>query len=162
MPYPMLSIPTSGSREVTLVSLKCMCDSEIQICPVLWTLGSSDRLCFKTTSPNDIRKFLDNPDGKCFLFPDVHMGPNLMCFLQDQETKELILLLLQSKYLRYLTPENWLCALDSVKPEFFFYMVRVCTRHPTLYSRTDPHCRPRTATGRNMPHQCIPIFRWTS
>jgi hypothetical protein len=59
--------------------------------------GISGRLGLKAGSPIDILTFLENPDGKAFLFPDIHMGPDLLCFRQDEETKELIVLLLQAK-----------------------------------------------------------------
>jgi len=66
-----------GSRKVTLVALKRRADGEMQCCPVSWTSGSSDRLGYKATSPDDVLNFLNNPNGKCFLFPDNHMGPDL-------------------------------------------------------------------------------------
>jgi len=113
-----------GSRKVTLVSLKCRVDGEMQSCPVSWTSGSSDRLGYKATSPEDVIRFLNNPDGKCFLFPDNHMGPDLSCFFQDMETKELMLLVLQIKLSQTLKAHIFLRALDSVNPQFF-YMVKV-------------------------------------
>jgi hypothetical protein len=72
-----------GLRKVTLVSLKRRVDGVMQSSPVSWTSGSSDRFGFKATSPTDVLQFLNNPDGKYFLFPDNHMGPDLLCFLQD-------------------------------------------------------------------------------
>jgi hypothetical protein len=113
-----------GSRKVTLVSLKRRVDGEMQSCPVSWTSGSSDRLGYKATSPEDVIKFLNNPDGKCFLFPDNHMGPDLLCFFQDVETKELILFVLQSKLSQTPKAGLFLRALESVNPQFF-YMVKV-------------------------------------
>lgn len=117
-----------GLRKVTLVSLKRRVDGEMQSCPVSWTSGSSDRLGYKANSPEDVLKFLNNPDGKCFLFPDNHMGPDLSCFLQDVETKELILLVLQSKLSETLKADIFLRALDSVNPRFF-YTVKVSAKH---------------------------------
>ena len=114
-----------GSRKVTLVSLKRMVDGSMQCFPVSWTSGSSDRLGFKATSPTDVLNFLDNPDGKCFIFPDNHMGPDLLCFLQDDETKELILVVLQAKISLSLSVTAWLSALDSITPQFF-YKCKVC------------------------------------
>lgn len=79
------------SRKVTLVSLKRIVNGLIQCCPVSWTSGSPDRLVFKASYPTDFLNFLNNPDGKCFIFPDIHMGPDPLSFFQDKETKELIL-----------------------------------------------------------------------
>ncbi len=119
-----------GLRKVTLVSLKRRIDSQMQSCPVSWTSGSSDRLGYKATSPDDVVKFLNDPDGKCFLFPDTHMGPDLLCFLQDVETKELILLVLQSKLSKVLAADICLRALESVDPKFFY--TQVCAGHICL------------------------------
>ena len=85
-------------------------------CPAFWTSGSSDHLGFVAKSPTDALTFLNNSTGKCFLFPDTHTGPDLLCFLQDKETKELILLVLQIKILESLQAEAWLKALESVIP----------------------------------------------
>ena len=110
-----------GSRKVTLVSLKRTADASMQCSPVSWTTGSSDRLGFRAESPKDVLEFLNNPDGKCFLFPDTHMGPDLMCFLQDEETKELILVAVQAKFIfPSLTVSDWLSAIETVTPEFFY------------------------------------------
>jgi hypothetical protein len=95
-----------GSRKVVLVSLKRRADGEMYSCPVSWTSGSSDRLGFKATSPTQVIEFLNNPDGKCFLFPDTHMGPDLSWFFQDWETKELIFANGQGKLSETLTPAN--------------------------------------------------------
>jgi len=89
-------------------------------CPVSWTSGSSDRLGFVAKSPTDVLTFLNDPAGKCFLFPDTHMGPDLLCFLQDEETKELILLMLQAKIPEFLGAQAWRFALESVTPQFFY------------------------------------------
>ena len=137
-----------GSRKVTLVSLKRRFDGQLQCCPVSLASGSSDRLGYKAKSPQDVVEFLNNPDGKCFLFPDNHMGPDVSCFLQDVETKELILLVLQSKLSEEkLTSLACLDALASVTPEFFFN-VKVGAEglsmpaHPLIL-----HDREWTATG---------------
>jgi len=115
-----------GSRKVTLVSLKRTADGSMQCCPVSWTSGSSDRLGFKAASPKDVLEFLNNPDGKCFLFPDTHMSPDLMCFLQDEETKELILVAVQARFIfPSLKVSDWLSAIETVTPEFF-YTSNVC------------------------------------
>ena len=53
---------------VTLVSLKRRFDGQLQCCPVSSVSGSSDRLGYKAKSPQDVVEFLNNPDGKCFLF----------------------------------------------------------------------------------------------
>jgi hypothetical protein len=114
-----------GLRKVTLVSLKRTVDGSMQCCPVSWTSGSSDRLGLKATSPTDVLNFLNNPNGKCFIFPDVHMGPDLLFFLQDEVTKELILVALQAKITPSLDAHAWRAALDPITPEFF-YTCNVC------------------------------------
>ena len=63
-----------GSRRVTLVSLKRGVDGSMRSSPVSWNAGSSDRFVFKARSPSDVLAFLDDPDGKAFLFPDTLMG----------------------------------------------------------------------------------------
>ena len=149
-----------GSRKATLVSMKRTADGIMQSCPISWTSGSSDRFGFNATSPADVLKFLNNPDGKCFLFPDNHMGPDLLCFLQDEETKELILLALQAKIAMSFDAQTWLSALDSVTPQFI-YTANVCIERLSSSSRTHPlllHYRRRTA-GCNMPHRRTLIFR---
>jgi hypothetical protein len=112
-----------GSRKATLVSLKRGTDDVLQSYPVSWSTGNSDRLGFKAKSPVDVLTFLDNPDGMAFLFPDTHMGLDLLCFLQDEETKELIVLALQAKISPQLNPRTWDSALNSVTPQFFYTMV---------------------------------------
>jgi hypothetical protein len=109
-----------GSRLVTLVSLKRREDGHMQSCPVSWSSGSSDRLGYRATSPDDVVRFLNNPDGKCFLFPDVHMGPDLLCFFQDVETKELICKMSLTKTSKILDTEISLRALES---ELFYIVV---------------------------------------
>ena len=100
-----------AARKVVLVSLKRRADGQTESCPVSWTSGSSDRLGFKATSPTQVIEFLNNPDGKCFLFPDTHMGPDLSWFFQDWETKELILANAQGKLSETLTLAKWQRAL---------------------------------------------------
>ncbi len=79
---------------------------------------------FKTASPKDVLEFLNNPDGKCFLFPDTYMGPDLMRFLQDEETKELILVAVQARFIfPSLTASDWLSAIETVE---FFYTSNWC------------------------------------
>ena len=115
-----------GSRKVTLVSLKRTLDGSVQCCPVSWTSGSSDRLGLKAALPKNVLAFMNNPDGKCFVFPDNHMGPDLLFFLQDVETKELILGGLQCKLVSpHLDVSGWREALKSVTPDFF-YTINVC------------------------------------
>ncbi len=106
-----------GLRKVTLVSLKRGFDNQMQCYPVS---GTSDHLGYKAASPEDVVTFLNNPDGKCVLFPDNHMGPDVACFFQDVETKELILLVLQSKLSKNLKSETCMDALASVNPDFFY------------------------------------------
>ena len=109
-----------GLRKVTLVSLKRGFDNQMQCYPVSWDSGTSDRLGYKAASPEDVVTFLNDPDGKCVLFPDKHMGPDVACFFQDVETKELILLVLQSKLSKKLKSEICMEALASVNPDFFY------------------------------------------
>jgi hypothetical protein len=113
-----------GSRKVTLVSLKRRSDGIMQSCPVSSSSGSSDRLGFKATSSEDVLSFLENPDGKCFLFPDRHMGPDLFFFLQDVETMELMGVPVQGKSMEGLDPAAWHRAVQTVTPEYF-YTVKV-------------------------------------
>jgi hypothetical protein len=112
-----------GLRTLTLVSLKRVAGGELQSCPVSWNAGSSDRLGLKAQSPEDVLKFLENPDGKAFLFPGNHMGADLLCFLQTEETKELVLAAFQSKVTPELDPGAWKKAIDSVTPKFFYTVV---------------------------------------
>ncbi|KAF8234123.1 hypothetical protein L208DRAFT_848667 [Tricholoma matsutake] len=91
-----------GLRKVTLVSLKRGNNGLMLCCPVSWTSGSSDRLGFRATSPTDVLNWLNNPNRKCFIFPDTHMGPDLLFFLQDEETKELILGAVQARIVQRL------------------------------------------------------------
>ncbi|KAF8521967.1 hypothetical protein BU17DRAFT_64689 [Hysterangium stoloniferum] len=112
-----------GSRKVTLVSLRRGADNILQSSPVSWNAGSSDRFGFKAKSPTDVLSFLHNPDGKAFLFPDTHMGPDLLCFLQDEETMELIILALQAKVSPSVTANIWQRAIMSVTPDFFYTVV---------------------------------------
>ena len=149
-----------GSRKVTLVSLKRRIDGKMQSCPVSWTSGSSDRLGFKATSPSQVIEFLNNPDGKCFLFPDTHMGPDLSWFFQDWETKELMLANAQGKLSETLAPAKWQRALQTVDPKFF-YMVKVCPEHSFLCHCSSPILNDRRGKkgGRcNMPRQSTLIF----
>jgi hypothetical protein len=124
-----------GSRRVTLVSLKRGPDGVMQSYPVSWNAGSSDRFGLKARFPADVLAFLNDPNGKAFLFPDTHMGPDLLCFLQD-ETKELILLALQGKISPTLNAQTWQSAVISLMPEFF-YTVVVCIK-PCNPRRTQP------------------------
>jgi hypothetical protein len=127
-----------GSRRVTLVSLKREADGTMHSHSVSWKSGTSDRFGFKATSPEEVLHFFDNPDGKTFLFPDTRMGPDLFCVVQDEETKELILLSLQAKVSPKVSAETWISALNSVTPDFFYtFMVGVkpCNTH-----RAQPFC----------------------
>ncbi|KAF8516724.1 hypothetical protein BU17DRAFT_92559 [Hysterangium stoloniferum] len=112
-----------GSRKVTLVALKRGADDIMQCSPVSWKTGTSDRLGLKANSPEDVLAFLHDPDGKPFLFPDNHMAPDVLCTLQDKETKELIILAVQGKVSPTLNAQKWRDAITSVTPEFF-YMVQ--------------------------------------
>ncbi len=137
-----------GSRKVTLVSLKRRFDGIMQSCPVSSSSGSSDRLGFKAISPEDVLSFLENPDGKCFLFPDCRMGPDLFFFLQDVETMELMGVPVQSKLMEGLSPAAWNRAVQTVTPEHF-YTVKVCITFDFVLLHSC-HCRRRTETRCNM------------
>ena len=114
---------TLKSRRVTLVSLKRGADGIMHSHPVSWKSGTSDRFGFKATSPEAVLNFFNNPDGKTFLFPDTCMGPDLFCVVQDEETKELILLALQAKASPKVSAETWISALNSITPDFFYTFV---------------------------------------
>ena len=114
-----------GSRKVSLVSLKLRGDGVMQCCPVSWNSGSSDCWGYKASSPADVLAFFDNPNGKAFLFPNDHMGPDLLFFLRDEDSGELILVGLQTKFKGSFDNTTWLSALNSIMPQFF-YTVNVC------------------------------------
>jgi hypothetical protein len=111
-----------GLREVTLVSLMRTDGDVLSCCEVSWSKGSSDRLGFKAQNVEDVLTYLTDPKGKPFLFPRNCMGPDILCFLQDKKTRELILLTLQAKAKPKLDASTWLHALNSVTPEFFYTM----------------------------------------
>ena len=114
--------PSLGSRKVTLVLLMQDADHNMRCCPVSWNAGSSDHLGFKAQSPTDILEFFQNPNRKHFLFPDNHMGLDIIFFVQDEVTKELIFMALQSK-LKVVKLKAWLAAINSVTPKFFYTLV---------------------------------------
>lgn len=137
-----------GSRKVTLVALKRRADGIVQSCPVSWRSGSSDRLGFKAESPEDGLSFLENPDGKCFLFPDCHTGFDLFFFLQDVETMDLIGVPVQDKFTKQLNPQAWMRAVQTVTPKYF-YSVKVCITFDFIWLHS---CFHRQRMGANMPH----------
>jgi hypothetical protein len=100
----------------------------MQRCPLSWSAGSSDHLGLKAKSSIEVLRFLDNPDGKPFLFPDTHMCPDVICFIQNKETTELIPLALQSKVKAKMNVRLWLAAVNSLLPCSFYIMV-VSHRH---------------------------------
>jgi hypothetical protein len=114
-----------ASRKVTLVAPGRTVEGVMQCCPVSWSAGSSDRFGFRAKSPANVVEFLSDPKGKPFLFPDNHMGSDLTCFLQDERTKELILVVLQANLCKVLDAGTWQNTLTSVVPEFF-YTITVC------------------------------------
>jgi hypothetical protein len=123
-----------GSMKFTLVSLRRVAGNVMQSCPVSWDEGS-DRLCIKAQSPTDVLNFLEDPDGKAFLFPDTYMGSDLLCVLQNTETRELILVAIQSKLTPNLVAEIWQKALNFVTPELFYTVVVgiiLCNSHQPL------------------------------
>lgn len=106
-------------RRVTMVSLNLGADGVVQSNPVSWQTGSSDRLGLKANSPADVLSFLHNPNGKAFLFPHAHIKPGLMCYLQDEETKELIVVALQGE-ISSLDVTTWESSIKSLTPQFFY------------------------------------------
>ena len=113
---------TLASRKVMLVSLKQ--ETPVWTCsPVSWNEGSSDCFGIKAENPTDVLRFLRDPDGKAFLFPDNNMGPDLICFLQDEETMELIIVALHSKVKGVMDAKTWTKAVNSMTPEFFYTVV---------------------------------------
>jgi hypothetical protein len=147
-----------GSREVTLVSLARSTGDEMASCEASWSAGGSDRFGFKAHSPDDVLAFLKDPKGKAFLLPDNHMGPDVICFFQDKETQELILVVLQAKSTPTLDSGTWLKALNSVMPEFF-YTVMVCARSFNLclsdgafiFALTERRRKTRTVCSGDIP-----------
>ena|ERR1700722_4934269 len=72
-------------------------------------------------------QFLEDPKGIPFVFPDNHMGGDLICFLQDEETSKLMVVVLQGKVgLWSLNASSWQPALDSITPQLF-YTIHVCS-----------------------------------
>ncbi|KAF8517282.1 hypothetical protein BU17DRAFT_91994 [Hysterangium stoloniferum] len=128
-----------GLRRVTLVSLKRGVDEDdiLQSCLVSWNAGSSDRFGFKAGSPDDVLAFLQDPDRKAFHFPDTHMGLDLLCFLQDEETMELIILALQAKVSPTLKADTWQDAINSLIPEFS-HMVEGGTETASICTKVLP------------------------
>ena len=142
-----------GSRRVTLVSLKRVAGGELQICPVSWNTGGSDRLGLKAKMPTQVLEFFDNPNGKIFLFPDNHMRPDLSWFFQDEETKELILCFAQLKLTLKLDAKTWGNAMDSITPQLFYTMVvGIVLCNPSIYPYFDVYRS--TGNGFNM-RKCL-------
>ena len=148
--------PLLGPRKVTLVSLKREPDGVLYSYPVSWDTGISDRFGFKAKSPADVLKFLDNPDGQTFVFPDTHMGPDLTFFLEDKETGELILSAKQSKVTPDLKPGEWRSAVISVTPRFFYTMVvSLEPSHPSHALSPYSDVSRRKGNGHNMHGKVI-------
>jgi hypothetical protein len=124
-------------REVTLVSLMRMADDSVSCHEASWQSGCSDRFGFKARSPEDAIAYFKDPKGIAFLFPDIHMGPDLIAFFKDKKTQELIILLLQAKARPKLDSKTWLGALESITPDFFYTMI-VGVIHFTSHYSTDP------------------------
>jgi len=59
------------------------------------------------------------------------MGPDLLCFLEDKETKEPILLEVQCKVAKKLDHKTWLSALQSIDLKNR-YTVLVLNEHPVV------------------------------
>ena len=134
-------------REVTLVSLMRMADDTLSCREASWRSGCSDRFGFKARSPEDVTAYFRDPRGMAFLFPDVHMGPDLIAFFQDKKTQELIILLLQAKTRPKLDSTTWLGALESITPDFFYTMIVGVIHFASHYS-TD-HVRSKVKKEHN-------------
>lgn len=111
-----------GAREVELVAVRVGVEG-MSVVETSWNTGSSDGIGFKAKSAHNALAFLADPKGKPFLFPDNHMGPDLLCFLRDKQTGELIVLLVQAKVKKQLDSKTWLSALNSINPEHFYTSV---------------------------------------
>ena len=105
-----------GSRRVTLVSLRYGADGLLLSYPVSWNTGISDCFGFKAKSPIEVLTFLNGPDGQTFVFPDIHIGPDLTFFLQDEQTLEVIGSIGQSKVTPDLDAWTWFSTVLSVTP----------------------------------------------
>jgi hypothetical protein len=116
--------PSLASKKVTLVALRRTSEKVMQCDHLERGAYTSDRLCFKASNPDDVLLFLRNPAGIMFLFPDIHMGPDVIAFAQEQETGELIILAVQCK-LSKPTPQLWTDAVRSVTPDFFYTVTSV-------------------------------------
>lgn len=126
-----------GSRKVSLVSLVER-NGVMQCTPASWTKRSSDRLGLKAESPRDVLAFLKDPQGRTFLLPDDHMGPDLLCFLQDTDTKDLIILLLQTKLKKSHNQSSFREATNSLNLNFFYtQLVRLIK--PANHCHYDKH-----------------------
>ncbi|KAF8523105.1 hypothetical protein BU17DRAFT_64002 [Hysterangium stoloniferum] len=117
---------TLGS-EPTIIAIKTHLH-DIICYPVSWKTGNSDRLGLKANSPEDVLAFLHDPDGKPFLLPGNHIGPDVLCTLQDKETKELIILAVQAKVSPTLNAQKWRDGINSVMPKFFYTVQKGGTR----------------------------------
>jgi hypothetical protein len=94
--------------------------------------------------------------GKVFLFPDNYMGPDLFCFVQNEEMKELILLAVQAKVSLNLTSETWISALNSIISNFFYTTVMGINLYNTCHTGSSDFYR--RGNGINMHHclaQCL-------
>jgi hypothetical protein len=112
-----------ASRKVSLVALRRTNDDEMFGCHSSFHTGASDRYGYKASSPANVVDFLYNPKGRPCLLPDKQMGPDVIAFLRDEESEELLLLLLQSKATPKLDPGTWLSAINSTLPDFFYTVV---------------------------------------
>jgi hypothetical protein len=122
-----------GSREVTLVSLTRGTGDEMLSSEISWSKGSSDCVGFKAQSVENVLEFFADPKGKPFLFPDIHMGPDVVAFFVDKETQELIMFLVQAKSRPKLNFSTWMNALESITPDLFYSMKKVRLRRSSSY-----------------------------
>jgi hypothetical protein len=111
-----------ASRKVSLVALWRTNDDEMLGCQSSFNAGGSDRYGYKASSPADVVNFFYDPKGRSCLLPDNNAGPDVMAFVRDEETKEL-LLLLQSKATPELDSGTWLSAINSTRPDFFYTVI---------------------------------------
>ena len=146
--------PSLASKKVALVALRRTSEEVVQCWHSERDAYTSDRLCFKASNPNDVLLFLHNPAGIMFLLPDIQMGPDVIAFAQEQETGELIILVVQckiSKSIKQLRTD----AVRSITPDFFYTVTSVRFNITDFYGRliisTHFSCR-RTGNEHNMLH----------
>jgi hypothetical protein len=91
----------------------------------------------KAERETDTLDWAFNPKGVPILFPDNYCGPDIVLVLLTTETKEHIVVLVQSRYTTQERLKDIPGALATVNPDLF-YMINVCVfaifTHPLLIS----------------------------